>query len=231
MTEKSPTVTCRSVCERLVAHDEDPESNGLRWNALARDARLALGQPDAEDWRKLAQESGEANLRICEQLDAANKRLDRAERSLRGAGWEDRGGEEWAPPIGPDPSPLLEQIAKANKRVSDLSDPAVADHVGALRREVSSLTHRLDESKRLASEWRKRAEDAENTIANQNALLARSSTKDVTIELGKMTQRAEEAEAEAVRLRKQRDGTDVELSKAMFLANWLLDRLVERSAV
>ena len=180
MTEKSPTVTCRSVCERLVkyASPRDVFCRAESLPGIIKEARIALGQPDGDaDLRNEIRLLRDGAKEMQKHLDAANESRDE------------------------------------------------------LRADVRSLTQQLDESKRLASEWQKRAEDAENTIANQNALLARSSTKDVTIELGKMTQRAEEAEAEAVRLRKQRDGTDVELSKAMFLANWLLDRLVERSAV
>ena len=116
MTETT-TVTCRSVCERLVEWQNKGPSNRAWVDTIASDARLALAQPD-----------GDADLRA--QLDAQEQRIA--------------------------------------------------------------------ESKRLASEWQKRVE---------------------------------EAAAEIVRLRGQRDGTDDDLSKMRFLANWLLDRLVERSAV
>ena len=156
MTEQQ-TVTCRSVCERLVAHY--PQT---AWYVDGGDiidsARLALGQPDAEDWRKLAQESGEANQRIREQLDAANKRAAEMAAS----------SDEW-----------FAKCEEANKR-ADAKDA------------------RLEESKRLASEWQKRAEEAELRCAA---------------------------------LAGQRDGCDEELSRVRFLAEWLLDRLVARSAV
>lgn len=43
--------------------------------------------------------------------DARDER-DRAVRTLESAGYRDHGGELWAPPVGPNPSPLLERIAE-----------------------------------------------------------------------------------------------------------------------
>ena len=144
MTEQQ-TVTCRSVCERLLAW------NGIDTRAepyldLLRDARLALGQPDGD-------------------ADELRRKLLAGQEAME-----------------------VEQ-----KHYADLQ--AQYDE---LRADVRSLTQQLDESKRLASEWQKRAEEAELRCAA---------------------------------LAGQRDGCDEELSRVRFLADWLLDRLVERSAV
>jgi len=183
MTEQQ-TVTCRSVCERLVAHY--PQT---AWYVDGGDiidsARLALGQPDGDDELRADIKS------LTQQLDAANKRAAEMAAS----------SDEW-----------FAKCEEANKR-ADAKDA------------------RLEESKRLAAEWQKRAEEAEATVAQQNALLAKASTKDVTIELGKALQRAEEAELRCAdwlldrlvaALAGQRDGCDEELSRVRFL---------ERSAV
>lgn len=58
--------------------------------------------------------------------------LAKAKRALERAGFVDKGGEEWAPPLGPSASPLLDEIdrlrselAKASAEVQRLNGPRV----------------------------------------------------------------------------------------------------------
>lgn len=81
MTERQ-TVTCRSVCERLVilstARSVDLRDGISR---IASDARLALGQPD--DLREAHDAVAQRLVEVQRQLDAANKRAEDAEAKLR----------------------------------------------------------------------------------------------------------------------------------------------------
>ena len=200
MTEQQ-TVTCRSVCERLVKWFDKGAMHGAGIENISCDARLALGQPDS-DARSLEIANGRATQ--------YHDEIVRLERLL---GEKDR------------------QLDAANKRVQDIAterDQFWDDH--------NAIAERLKESKRLASEWQKRAEEAEATVAQQNALLVKASTKDATIELGKMTQRAEEAEAKLRELeattpkllQQWSENAQAQRKQLEFLAEWLLDRLVER---
>ena len=238
MTEQQ-TVTCRSVCERLIQYDNDhilPVEARLAF--LTKDARLALGQPDSDaalrsDRDRLQRIVNDAftalpgskhmNLTIdgsnllrhieecsaefdelradvrslTQQLDAKDARLEDSKRLA--SEWQKR-----AEAAEKTASNLLDNLASSSAALRDAT--ARAD---GMERAGQEQARRADQNQSDMLDWRKRAEAAEATVAQQNALLAKSSTKDVTIELGKMTQRAERAE---------------------LAAQWLLDRLVERGA-
>ncbi|MCA3007922.1 MAG: hypothetical protein INH34_06115 [Phycisphaerales bacterium] len=49
------------------------------------------------------------------EADALRSRLERAERNLKAAGFEDRGGKDWAPPIGPSPLRLVEKLDEVRR--------------------------------------------------------------------------------------------------------------------
>lgn len=79
MTEQQ-TVTCRSVCERLVTYLNNHPLT-MFGDELLRDARLALGQPD--DLREAHDAVAQRLVEVQRQLDAANKRAEDAEAKLR----------------------------------------------------------------------------------------------------------------------------------------------------
>ena len=102
-----------------------------------------------------------------------------------------------------------------------------------LRADIKSLTQQLDAANKRAAEM---AASSDEWFAKCEEANKRADAKDARLEESKRLasewqKRAEEAELRCAALAGQRDGCDEELSRVRFLAEWLLDRLVARSAV
>jgi hypothetical protein len=92
------------------------------------------------------------------QLAAPVDRLDRAERALRRAGFQDLGGEEWKPPLGKPP--IFIEVSAAPVAPDVVTDRDISELIGVAQF-LQTVTHwEAQASVRLLAEFTKKLLDA-----------------------------------------------------------------------
>lgn len=104
--------------------------------------------------RRLEQSKLEEELAWQERCDH-KARADKAEASLKAAGYTDRGGECWVPPLGPNPSPLLQTIDELRQQLATKEEliHKLCVESESLRAELATLREHNITYQQAANGW------------------------------------------------------------------------------